>query len=324
MKKRGILIGLVMVLLLTGCTKNTTPETSSGTLTVSEAPVSVPVENPVDNSAGNPVENPVGNSAGNKEQFVEDAVVYNMSCGYLGDNFAPDQYTLYLVTNEEELCYAEFYLGMQVPENVDEISGFNTGLAEAFQKMKEDYPISDYNYLLEYLEYSQGGYYHHSDGIVYEGDKISFHYDKSVSPEGEFGTDVMEGDFMMAAVPKTFFEGKNFRNVVRYGISLTGEGEDSAFNNEVEEGYIAKFENGNPDYVSEMFVYETGDGYKCLKAHHAFILGTSKWERTIEFYRIVPNKEDVVQVAKEFIGQGGFVFYPGDDKNYDVEDFLTK
>jgi hypothetical protein len=32
----------------------------------------------------------------------------------------------------------------------------------------------------------------------------------------------------------------------------------------------------------------------------------------------------VVQVAKEFIGQGGFVFYPGDDKNYDAEDFLTK
>ena len=304
MKIRGILIGLVAVLLLAGCTRNVTSEVLCGTPTDSETPVVEPVEN--------------------KEQSVEGAVVYNVSCGYLGSQFAPDQYTMYLVTNEEELCYAEIYLGMQIPENADEIPGFNRGPAEEFQKMKEDYPISDYNYLLEYLEYSQGGYYHHSDGIVCEGDIISFHYDKSETPEGEVGTDVMGGDFMMAAVPKTFFEGKNFKNTVRYGIPLIGEGENIAPLEELEEGYIAKFENGNPDYISETFVYETKDGYKCLKAHHTFILGTSKWKRTIEFYRIVPTKEGVVQVAREFIGQDGFVFYPGDDTGYNVEDFLSK
>lgn len=219
MKKSGILIGLVAVLLLAGCTKNTAPAVSSGSLTNSETPVVEPAENPTENG----------------EPFVEGAVVYSLSCGYLSSKFVPEPYYLYLVTNEEELYYAEAYLGMKAPVNAGEIYGFNYDLADAFQKMKEDYPISDYNYLLEYLEYTQGGYYHHSDGLVYEEDRIRFHYDKDVSPEGEIGTDVMGGDFMMAAVPKTFFEGKNVTNTVRYGIPPTEEDGNSSFRNEAED-----------------------------------------------------------------------------------------
>lgn len=226
MKRRGIVLGLICVLLMSGCTKNMTGNPVGGNVSdTSEVPSATVTDLGVSNS----IEKPLTET---EEQIVEGAYVNSFSCGYLSGDLVPDQYTMYLVTNEEELAYAECYLGMQIPLNVDDFSGFNIGLAEEFQKMKEAYPISDYNYLLYYSEYSQGGHYHHSDSVVFNEDRIYFHYDEVRSPEGEVGTDVMEGDFDMAAVPKAFFKGKNFKNTKRYGILLTEEG---TADNEVEE-----------------------------------------------------------------------------------------
>lgn len=206
MKKRGIIIGLTMVLLMSGCTgklqSTSTPEDGS-LMTVSEKTL---------NSEPDP-----SLPADSGEQVVEGAYVYSFKCGYLSGNHVPEQYTMYLITNEEEIDYAETHLGMGVPENEEELYRFDRDLADEFQKMKEAYPISDYNYLLYYTEYSQGGHSHHADSVVYDGDRIYFHYDKQISPEGEVGTDVMDGDFDMAAIPKTFFEGKEFANTTRCG-----------------------------------------------------------------------------------------------------------
>ena len=312
MKRRGIVLGLICVLLMSGCTKNMTGNPVGGNVSdTSEVPSATVTDLGVSNS----IEKPLTET---EEQIVEGAYVNSFSCGYLSGDLVPDQYTMYLVTNEEELAYAECYLGMQIPLNVDDFSGFNIGLAEEFQKMKEAYPISDYNYLLYYSEYSQGGHYHHSDSVVFNEDRIYFHYDEVRSPEGEVSTDVMEGDFDMAAVPKAFFEGKNFKNTKRYGILLTEEG---TADNEVEEGWCAKFEYGNPDFVNETFVYFTEDGYKCVNAHNAYILGTSKWERWMDYYELVSTREEVLEAAKEH-GSNGNVFYEGDDKMYEPEDFL--
>ncbi|MBR6094275.1 MAG: hypothetical protein IKP92_04530 [Lachnospiraceae bacterium] len=313
MKKRGIVFGLIMMLLMTGCTKNPVNIPANTATGTSE----IPNTNPSNS------ENPSSIFLEEGEQIAQGAVVFSHSCGYLGSDFVPDQYILYLISNEEELAYAEIYLGMAVPENVEEIIGFNNGLADAFQKMKEDYPITDYNYLLEYLEYSQGGHYHHADSVIYKEDKIYFHYDVVKEPEGEFGTDVMDGDLIMAAVPKTVFEGKKFVNVARYGIPLVADGETIAADNEVKEGYIAIFGNGNPDFVKETFVYKTEDGYKCLHSHSAYILGDAKWDRHIEFYRITPAKEGVIGAVQEF-GSYDTVRYPGDEKYYKADDFTNK
>lgn len=313
MKKRGLIFGLVMILLMAGCTKNSPNVQSSQTVNTSEI-TDVNLPDP---------EVPSENSLNEGEQIVEGAVVYSHNCGYLGSDFVPDQYVLYLISNEEEVAYAEVYLGMQTPANTDEITGFNHGLSDAFQQMKEDYPISDYDYMIEYLEYSQGGHYHHADNVIYKEDKIYFHYDVVREPEGEVSTDVMEGDLIMAAVPKTFFEGKTFVNVARYGIPLIIEGENIKADDEVKEGFIATFECGNPDYVSETFVYKIDEGYKLLHSHNAYILGTSKWERTIEYYAVTPTKEGVLITAKNF-GTYEYVRYPGDDKFYEPEDFLNK
>ena len=313
MKKRGIVFGLIMMLLMAGCTKNPVNIPANTATGTSEIP----------NTNSSNSEDPSSNFLEEGEQIAQGAVVFSHSCGYLGSDFVPDQYILYLISNEEELAYAEIYLGMAVPENVKEIIGFNNGLADAFQKMKEDYPITDYNYLLEYLEYSQGGHYHHADSVIYKEDKIYFHYDVVKEPEGEFGTDVMDGDLIMAAVPKTVFEGKNFVNVARYGIPLIADGETIAADNEVKDGYIAIFENGNPDFVTETFVYKTEDGYKCLHSHNAYILGDAKWDRHIEFYRITPTIEGVIGAVQEF-GSYDTVRYPGDEKYYKADDFTNK
>ena len=86
---------------------------------------------------------------------------------------------------------------------------------------------------------------------------------------------------------------------------------------------IAIFENGNPDFVTETFVYKTEDGYKCLHSHNAYILGDAKWDRYIEFYRITPTIEGVIGAVQEF-GSYDTVRYPGDEKYYKADDFTNK
>ena len=66
--------------------------------------------------------------------------MYSFKCGYLSGNHVPEQYTMYLITNEEEIDYAETHLGMGVPENEEELYRFDRDLADEFQKNdQQDY-----------------------------------------------------------------------------------------------------------------------------------------------------------------------------------------
>ena len=149
------------------------------------------------------------------EQIIEGAYVENIGCGYLSISPRPDRNTMYLVCDEQDIKVAEDVLGMKVPDNADWPWDFETGHVGAFQKMKEDYPIEDYNYIFMYEEHACLGYSSHADGVAYDNDRIYFHCDVVKRPaEGEAVCDAMDGEFKIAAVPKSAFDGKTFKNVV--------------------------------------------------------------------------------------------------------------
>ena len=215
MKRKGIGIVLTAaaILLMAGCTGNAGNSGNTGNTAniagTSEQPSAVYV--PVDTDA----------TSDNTMNVVEGAYINSFASGYISQNEKPEPYNMYLITTEEEVEYAEDRLGMKAPEDEDELWAFSVNVAEAFQTMKDTYPISDYNYLLYYSEYSEGGHYHHSDSVIYDDEHINFHFDEVKSPKaGEPTPDMMDGNFDMAAIPKSFFDGKNFTNVthpLQYG-----------------------------------------------------------------------------------------------------------
>lgn len=92
----------------------------------------------------------------------------------------------------------------------------NNAIAEAFQKLTEEYPIEEYAYLIEYRETSCGGYYFHADKVGVTEDRIGFLLDRDEWPEpGQMVTEAMGGFCHMAAIPKEQIEGKTFVNVVK-------------------------------------------------------------------------------------------------------------
>ena len=170
---------------------------------------------PSDDESGVSVTDNPDTPAKSEEEIIEGSYVKSLSCGYISQYNRPEPDYIYLISTEDEIESAEIYLGMKAPDNEDELWHFRTDISDAFQEMKDKYPVSDYSYLLLYSEYSCGGYYNHADSVVYTDNIIRFHYDISKSPEGDTVTDIMEGDFHMAAIPKSFFEGKKFDNVIK-------------------------------------------------------------------------------------------------------------
>ena len=198
-KKCGLgAVAVIMVFVMTACTNNTGSS------------------NPVFTSAlpGNTSEEPSSVST-DETAFIPGIYVDTVSCGYLSQEKKPEDLRYYLITTEEEVEYAEKELGMKLPEDEDELWNFNDSVANAFQEMKQKYPIADYSYLFCYTEYSQGGHYHHSDAVQIVDDQIYFHYDQQKSPpEGEPAPDMMDGVFDLAAIPKSEIAGKIFTNVI--------------------------------------------------------------------------------------------------------------
>ena len=85
----------------------------------------------------------------------------------------------------------------------------NNAIAETFEKLKENYPIEDYAYLIEYHETPCGGYYFHADKVGIINDKIGFLLDEQDIPgPNEMMTEEMGGFCHMAAIPKVMIEGK--------------------------------------------------------------------------------------------------------------------
>ena len=182
MKKRLIFLCIVVLFLFTGCAPKTF-------------------------TAGN-----TGKKASTDMEDIAEIECYveSFECGYISYSGKLGINPL-LISTEKELAQAEKYECLTV---LDEWWANNT-IAEAFEKLKETYPIQDYAYLIEYQETASGGYYYHANKVGILGDKIGFLLDEQESPElGEVTTAVMGGFCHMAAIPKAEIEGKTFVNVV--------------------------------------------------------------------------------------------------------------
>lgn len=140
----------------------------------------------------------------------EDGVYVNsFTCGYLSGERRPPRWEIVLITNEEELAFAEKSYGLKQSEEDSEIDKAN-GIAEVFQDMKSKYSLDDYDYAVCYAEVPSGGHYLHADKIYIDDRKrlgFSLDNDSYFPKDGDTVTEEMGGFMHMAAIPKTILEG---------------------------------------------------------------------------------------------------------------------
>ncbi|MBP5276025.1 MAG: hypothetical protein J6Z07_04430 [Lachnospiraceae bacterium] len=178
------------------------------------------VQNPSNNN-GNTNQNPpadvgVGTLEEDEEEVIEGTYIENVNCGYISTKPHPESCIYYLVTDESDVKAAEIALGMKIPDDPDWVWQYNSKHVDAFQDMMSKYPIEEYNYLFIYNEHACLGYSSHADEVVYKNDLIYFHFDVVKEPgEDESTCEAMDGEFKMAAIPKDFFNGKTFTNVIK-------------------------------------------------------------------------------------------------------------
>ena len=134
--------------------------------------------------------------------------IESFECGYVSQLGNANFYPL-LISTKDQLINAESEYVLVVSENYN-----NNTVAEVFQNIKKNYPIEEYDYLVEYMETTCGGYYYHADKVLIIEDKIGFHLDSCVGPSSEeAATEVMGGFCHIAAIPKSELAGKTFSNV---------------------------------------------------------------------------------------------------------------
>lgn len=145
----------------------------------------------------------------------EDIFINSFECGYIPQDRKP---SFLVIETEEQLMFAEDRYGLAVPPDLseDELWNYNTLIADAFQEMKEAYPIDKYSYAVEYAEVSCGGYYLHADKLAASDGILYFIMDdESYTPnDNDEYPAVMGGFCHMAAVPKELLENTSFLNVI--------------------------------------------------------------------------------------------------------------
>lgn len=135
---------------------------------------------------------------------ADDIYLLSYDCGYIS---GARSYML-IIEDDEQLCRAlegEYSLALP-PEGLteDELWHYNTAISEPFNKMTAEYPVSEYSYVVEYIEVGSGGYYIRSGALLEDGDKMFFVWtadSKTPAPDTE-QSEVMGGFCHMAAVPK--------------------------------------------------------------------------------------------------------------------------
>ena len=152
-----------------------------------------------------------------KVYTMEDAYIISFESGYLSEGEGPPSWRVVVIENEEQLLFAEENYGLRMPE--DWPGGFNGTLASAFQKVKTQYPVEEYTYVISYDEVASGGYYFHADRVMIADNKIGFLLDDSsyTPDEGEMVPEVMGGFCHIAAIPKEDFENTHFENALYPG-----------------------------------------------------------------------------------------------------------
>ena len=132
-----------------------------------------------------------------------DIYLDSFCCGYLsGDH--PERL---IIDSQEELDIALERYGLSLPPedlNREQQWYYNTRIAEPFNRMAEEYPISDYTYVIEYDEVCSSGYDLHAGALLVDEKVLCFvNNEQSKWPdENDAVCDVMDGFCYMAAIPK--------------------------------------------------------------------------------------------------------------------------
>lgn len=134
---------------------------------------------------------------------ADDIYLLSLVSGYISGDY-PD---LLIIEDREQLdCALEQYGLALPPEGLskDELWYYNTAVSEPFNRMADEYPITDYSYVIEYEVVPCGGYDLKVGALLVDEDKLHFvRTADSKTPEpGTAQPDVMGGFCYMAAVPK--------------------------------------------------------------------------------------------------------------------------
>ena len=151
----------------------------------------VPDLKPVEDRTGSPL--PLGGkelkidlskySKAAKLLTADDIYLMSFHCGYISDN---QPYRLIIETQQQLDCALKQYA--LLPD----------------ETMTEKYPISDYSYVIEYVEVGSGGYDLKAGGLVVDTDKLCFVQSEDSRTPDPFSTQtsVMDGFCYMAVLPK--------------------------------------------------------------------------------------------------------------------------
>lgn len=161
----------------------------------------VPEQKPTDTKAGSPL--PLGGkklkidlskySKDVKLLTADDIYLMSFHCGYISDS---QPYRLIIETRQQLDCALKQYA--LVPGEL----------------MTEQYPISDYSYVIEYVEVGSGGFDLKAGGLVVDTDRLAFvQSEDSRTPDpNSVQTTVMDGFCYMAALPKGTLMNEHYEN----------------------------------------------------------------------------------------------------------------
>ena len=120
-----------------------------------------------------------------KSYTSEDIYILSYTNGYVDND---RRYDNMVIENEEQLAYAR-----------------ERSLILPTDEMVEQYPLSEYIYVIDYDSVSSGGYYLKAESLCIGDNYMYFEYtDDSHTPQGDSAPSVMGGFLHMAAVPKEY------------------------------------------------------------------------------------------------------------------------
>ena len=146
---------------------------------------------------------------------ADDIYLLSYECGYVSDAGQG----MFVIEDQEQLDYALERYGLALPPeglSDDELWYYNTAISEPFAEMVNEYPISDYSYVVEYDEVSCGGYSLHAGALLVDEEYMFFVMTAdSKTPDPDMPQpDVMGGFCYMAAVPKGTFLNDHYKNCI--------------------------------------------------------------------------------------------------------------
>lgn len=248
MKRKLMIIGIGIMLVgcITGCGKvNGIPEPVAETY---EASVAVDgIFEVAEDMIGIQEKNNIAWNAG-------DIYLQSIHSGYLSGNDLP-QGQILMIAGEGELQTAEnkYHLGQA---DVDE-NGVYTTSAQAFQTMKNQYPIQDYVYFVAYQTVTSGGYDLITDLFTVVNGEAKFELSQDSSTPGADmeAIDMMDGFLFLAAVERGKMEGVSFNNVISPSGNMVNRDLTKAFNKpEDESSFVVNSYNGKY-YVANCMLF---------------------------------------------------------------------